>query len=66
MACQVRSILKTGKLFNVEIDKYLDLRIELPKIWNIKVVVMPVVISALGTMLKRIQIEISINQYTSW
>ena len=37
-----------------KIDKYQDLRIELQEIRNVKVVVMPVVIGALGTMLKRI------------
>ena len=31
-------------------DKYQDLKIELHKIWNVKVVVIPVVIGALGTM----------------
>ena len=31
-------------------DKYQDLKIELRKIWDVKVVVIPVVIGALGTM----------------
>ena len=31
-------------------DMYQDLKIELHKIWNVKVVVIPVVIGALGTM----------------
>ena len=35
-----------------KIDKYQDLKIELQKVWNVKVVVIPVVIGALGTMLK--------------
>ena len=37
-----------------KIDKYQDLRIELQEIRNVKVVVIPVVIGALGTMSKRI------------
>ena len=37
-----------------KIDKYQDLRIELQKVWNVKVVVIPVVIGALGTMSKKI------------
>ena len=35
-------------------DKYQDLRIELQKVWNVKVVVIPVIIGALGTMSKEI------------
>ena len=35
-------------------DKYQELRIELQKVWNVKVVVIPVVIGALGTMSKKI------------
>ena len=34
--------------------KYQDLRIELQKVWNVKVVVILVVIGALGTMSKKI------------
>ena len=34
--------------------KYQDLRIELKKVWNVKVVVILVVIGALGTMSKKI------------
>ena len=33
-----------------KIDKYQDLRIKSPKVWNVKVVVIPVVIGDLGTM----------------
>ena len=33
-------------------DKYLDLARELKKLWNMKVVVIPIVISALGTVTK--------------
>ena len=36
-----------------KIEKYQDLRIELQKVWNVKVVVIRVVIGALGTMSKR-------------
>ena len=49
-----------------KIDKYQDLRIELQKIWNAIVVVILVVMSALGTMAKRIhqyikQIDIPVD-----
>ena len=49
-----------------KIDKYQDLRIELQKIWNVKVVVIPIVTGALGTISKRIyqyikQIDISVD-----
>ena len=37
-----------------KIGKYQDLRIELQKVWNVKVVVIPVVIGALRTMLNKI------------
>ena len=37
-----------------KVDKYQDLRIELKKVWNVKVVVIPAVIGALGTMSKKI------------
>ena len=40
-----------------KIDKYQDLKIELQKVWNVKVVVIPVVIGALGTMLKNYYIN---------
>ena len=33
-------------------DKYLDLARELKKLWNMKVTVIPIVISALGTVTK--------------
>ena len=36
-------------------EKYQDLKIELQKIWNVKIVVILVVIGAFGTMLKKIQ-----------
>ena len=36
-----------------KIDKYQELRIELQKVWNFKVVVIPIVIGALGTMSKK-------------
>ena len=35
-------------------EKYQDIRIELQKVWNVKVVVIPVVIGALRTMSKEI------------
>ena len=35
-------------------EKYQDIRIELQKVWNVKVVVIPVVIGALPTMSKEI------------
>ena len=38
----------------LKIDKYHDLRIELQKVWNVKVVVIPAVIGTLGTMSKKI------------
>ena len=49
-----------------KIDKYQDLRIELQKIWNVKVVVIPIVTGALGTISERIyqyikQIDISVD-----
>ena len=33
-------------------DKYLDLAWELKRLWNIKVMVIPTVIDALGTVIK--------------
>ena len=33
-------------------DKYLDLTSELKKLWNMKVMVIPIVIAALGTVTK--------------
>ena len=36
-----------------KIEKYQNLRIELQKVWNVKVVVIPVVMGALGTMSKK-------------
>ena len=38
-----------------KIDKYLDLARELREVWNMRVTVMPIVISALGTVSKRLQ-----------
>ena len=35
-------------------EKYKDIRIELQKVWNVKVVVIPVVIGGLRTMSKEI------------
>ena len=35
-------------------DNYLDLARELKKLWNMKVTVIPIVISALGTVIKRL------------
>ena len=37
---------------NEKRDKYLDLARELKKLWNMKVTVMPMVIGALGTVIK--------------
>ena len=45
-------VTKTAINEQKKIDKYKDLRIKLQKIWNIKAVVIPVVIGALGTILK--------------
>ena len=33
-------------------DKYLDLATEIKKLWNMKVTIVPIVISALGTVTK--------------
>ncbi len=33
-------------------DKYLDLARELKKLWNMKITIVPIVIGALGTMIK--------------
>ena len=35
-------------------DKYLNLARELKKLWNMKVTIIPIVISALGTVAKRL------------
>ena len=35
-------------------DKYLDLARELKKLWNMKVTIILIVISALGTVMKRL------------
>ena len=35
-------------------DKYLDLARELKKVWNMKVTVIPIVIGAFGTVIKRL------------
>ena len=53
-----------------KIDQYQELRIELQKVWNVKVVVIPVVIGALATMFKKIhhyikQTDIRQTQYPS-
>ena len=37
-----------------EKDKYLDLAIELKKLWNMKVTIVPIVIGAYGTITKRL------------
>ena len=35
-------------------DKYLDLAKELKKLWNMKVMIVPIVIGALGKIIKRL------------
>ena len=37
-----------------EKDKYLDLARELKKLWNMKVTIVPIVIGAFGTIIKRL------------
>ena len=39
---------------NEKKDKYLDLARELKKLWNMKVMIVPIVIGALGTITKRL------------
>ena len=41
---------------NEKIDKYLDLAREQKKLWNVQVMVIPIVVGALGTVLKRLEI----------
>ena len=40
---------------NEKMDKYLDLTRELKKLWNMRVKVIPVVVGALGTVLKNLE-----------
>ena len=62
---------------NEERDKYLDLYRELKKLWNMKVMLIPIVIGVLRTILKglikrwenleiRAQVEIGQNTEDSW
>ena len=44
----LRAKLKEGE----KLDKYLDLARELKKLWKMKVTVIPIVIGALGTVIK--------------
>ena len=40
---------------NEKIGKYLDLARELKKLWNMKVIVIPIVVGALGTVPKKLE-----------
>ena len=40
---------------NEKKDKYLDLAIELKKLWNMKVTIVPIVIGVLGTITKGLE-----------
>ena len=38
-----------------EIDKYIDLAVELTKLWNMRLTVIPIIDCALGTILKMLE-----------